>query len=113
MSVGSQTPQNLKDSLFKRLSETRQTLLLDDLLACDRFNLTGCLKAVQTPVLVVCGLEDKLTPVGFSRVLSNQIPGAALQTVEGAGHMLIVEQPQRVAKLISIFLSTIPYAPGM
>ena len=113
MSVGSQTPQNLKESLFKRLSETRQTLLLDDLLACDRFNLTSCLKAVQTPVLVVCGLEDKLTPVGFSKVLSNQIPGAALQTVEGAGHMLIVEQPQRVAKLISIFLSTIPYAPGM
>lgn len=113
MSVGSQTPQNLKESLFKRLSETRQTLLLDDLLACDRFNLTGCLKEVRTPVLVVCGLEDKLTPVGFSKVLSNQIPGAALQTVEGAGHMLIVEQPQRVAKLISIFLSTIPYTPGM
>jgi len=113
MSIGSQTQQNLKESLFKRLSETRQTLLLDDLLACDRFNLSSRLKAVQTPVLVVCGLEDKLTPIGFSKVLSNQIPGAALQTVEGAGHMLIVEQPQRVAKLIRIFLSTIPYTPGM
>lgn len=110
--VGSQTPADLKKSLFKRLAETRQTLLLDDLLACDGFNLTGRLDAIRTPVLVLCGTDDKLTPIRFSEILSWQIPGAALQTVEGAGHMLILEQPQRLAKLISVFLATIPYLLG-
>jgi pimeloyl-ACP methyl ester carboxylesterase len=113
MSLSSQTPADLKGIAFKRLTEIRQTLLLDDLLACDRFNLADRLDAVRTPVLVVCGTEDKLTPIRFSEALSRQIPGAALQTVEGAGHLLILEQPRRLAKLISVFLATIPYLPGM
>jgi pimeloyl-ACP methyl ester carboxylesterase len=112
LSFGSQTPGNLKGIVFKRLSETRQTLLLDDLLACDRFNLIDRLDAIRTPVLVVCGTEDKLTPIHFSEILSRQIPGAALQTVEGAGHMLVLEQPSRLAKLLSVFVATIPYLPG-
>jgi pimeloyl-ACP methyl ester carboxylesterase len=113
MSLGSQTPENLKGVVYKRLIKTRQTLLLDDLLASDRFNVVDRLHAIQTPVLVVCGTEDKLTPLRFSEILSSKIPGAALQTVEGAGHMLALEQPGRLAKLISVFLATIPYIPGM
>jgi pimeloyl-ACP methyl ester carboxylesterase len=112
MSLGSQTPENLKGMVLKRLTETRQTLLLDDLLACDRFNVTDRLSSIQTPVLVVCGTDDKLTPLRFSEILSSRIPGAALQTMEGTGHMLVLEQPGRLAKLISVFLATIPYRPG-
>jgi len=109
---GSQTPENLKRIVSKRLTETRQTLLLDDLLACDHFNVADRLSAIRVPVLVVCGTEDKLTPLRFSQSLSSQIPGAALQTVEGAGHLLLIEQPGRLAKLINVFLATIPYIPG-
>jgi pimeloyl-ACP methyl ester carboxylesterase len=112
MSIGSQTPENLKETVFRRLGKTRQTLLLDDLLACDRFNVTDRLSAIRTPVLVVCGTDDKLTPLRFSESLSSQIPGAALQTMEGAGHMLVFDQPARLAKLVSVFLATIPYRPG-
>ena len=113
LSLGPQTPENLKEVIFKRLTETRPTLLLDDLLACDRFNLSERLNAIRTPVLVVCGTDDKLTPIRSSEILSRNIPGAALQTIEGAGHMLVLEQPGRLAKLISVFLSTILYSPGM
>jgi pimeloyl-ACP methyl ester carboxylesterase len=113
MSFGSQTSVTLNDITFKRLTEIRQPLLLGDLLACDRFNIASRLGTIRSPALVVCGTEDKLTPMRFSEVLSSQIPGAALQTVEGAGHMLILEQPGRLAKLISVFLATIPYSPGI
>lgn len=113
MSFGSQTSEKLKGTIFKRLMETRQILLLGDLLACDRFNLVNRLDAIRTPVLVVCGTADKLTPLRFSEILSRQIPNAALQIVEGAGHMLVLEQPARLAKLISVFLATIQYMPGM
>ena len=112
MSIGPQTSHNLSEINFKRLSETRQSLLLGDLLACDRFNMVDCLGDIRSPALVVCGTGDRLTPIRFSETLSSQIPGAALQTVEGAGHMLILEQPDRLAKLISVFLATIPYYPG-
>jgi pimeloyl-ACP methyl ester carboxylesterase len=113
MSLGSQTPANVKEIIFKSLSGTRQTLLLDDLLACDQFNLTDRLDTIRTPALVVCGSEDKLTPPRFSELLSQRIPASALQIVDGAGHMLILEQPIRLAKLISVFVATIPYVPGM
>jgi pimeloyl-ACP methyl ester carboxylesterase len=112
MSVGSQASSNLNEYNFKRLSETRQPLLLGDLLACDQFNILDHLGAIHSPALVICGTEDKLTPMRFSETLSSQIPGAALQTVEGAGHLLILEQPGRLAKLISVFLASIPYSPG-
>jgi pimeloyl-ACP methyl ester carboxylesterase len=113
LSLGSQTSPALSEINFKRLTEIRQPLLLGDLVACDRFDMTGRLGAIRSPALVVCGTEDKLTPLRFSEFLSSQIPGAALQTVEGAGHMLPFEQPGRLAKLISVFLATIPYSPGM
>jgi pimeloyl-ACP methyl ester carboxylesterase len=108
-----QTPGSLREIVFKCLTETRQTLLLGDWLACDRFDITGRLEAIRASTLVVCGTNDKMTPMHFSKTLASQIPGAALQTVDEAGHMLTLEQPRHLAKLIGIFLATIPYMPGM
>jgi pimeloyl-ACP methyl ester carboxylesterase len=113
MSLGSQTPAFLKETTLKYLSAVRQTLLLGDLLACDRFDVTQRLDTVRTPTLIVCGTEDKLTPVRFSETLASRIPGAALQTVDETGHMLPMEKPHRLAKLLGVFLATIPYIPGM
>jgi pimeloyl-ACP methyl ester carboxylesterase len=105
-------PPQLVEATCKRLASNRQTLLHGDLLACDRFDVTTRLDSIRTPTLVVSGTDDKLTPVRFSEALATRIPGAALQTVDGAGHMLMLEQPQRLAKLLSVFLLTVPYRPG-
>jgi len=113
MSFSSETSVDLRGIVFKRLSETRQTLLLGDWLACDRFDVTNRLADIRAPTLVICGTGDKLTPNHFSETLASQIPGAALQTVDEAGHMLVLEQPRYLAKLMSVFLATIPYMPGM
>ena len=113
LSFHENTPESLRETVFKRLTQIRQTLLYGDWLACDRFDVSGRLEAIKTPTLVVCGKGDKLTPLHFSETLASRIPGAALQTVDEAGHMLILEQPQHMAKLISVFLATIPYIPGM
>jgi pimeloyl-ACP methyl ester carboxylesterase len=113
MSFGSPTSMNLNEINFKRMAETRQPLIMGDLLASDRFNMMDCLGAIRSPALIICGTEDKLTPLRFSQTLSSHIPGAALQTVEGSGHMLVLEQPVRLAKLISVFLASIRYSPGM
>ena len=113
MSLDSQTPVALKEIIFKRLTATRQTLMLNDLLACDRFDVINRLGDVSTPTLVVCGTDDKMTPIRSSETLSGRIPGAALQTVDGVGHLLILEQPRRLAKLVNIFMASIQYMPGM
>jgi pimeloyl-ACP methyl ester carboxylesterase len=108
----SQAETKVKAATFERLSAVRRTLLYGDLLACDAFDLSAGLPALHTPTLVVCGTEDRLTPLRLSEELAGAIPGAALQTVDGSGHLVMLEQPHRLAGLLTVFLSTVPYRPG-
>lgn len=103
----------LKDQTFRHLSSIRPTLFHGDLRACDQFDVTTRLDAIRTPVLVLCGTDDQLTPRRYSESLAGQIHGAALQTIDGAGHLVMLEQPRRVSALLSVFLTAIPYLPGM
>ena len=108
-----QVPKYLKAQAFRHLSSIRPTLFHGDLLACDQFDVTTRLDAIQTPALVLCGTDDQLTPRRYSEILAGQIPGAALQTIDGAGHLVMLEQPRRVAGLLSVFLMSIPYLLGI
>jgi pimeloyl-ACP methyl ester carboxylesterase len=112
LSFGSQATLALKEQVFAHLCGIRTALLQGDLLASDRFDVTARLDTIRAPVLVMCGTDDKLTPPRYSETLARQIPGAALQTIDCAGHMVMLEQPRRVAGLLNIFMKTIPYSPG-
>ena len=110
---GPQSEPRLKELAFKRLSASRPTLLYGDLLACDNFNISNRLAAIRTPTLVICGTADRLSPLRYAEDLASSIPGAALQTVDGAGHMVMLEQPRRVAGLLKVFLTTLSYQVGI
>jgi pimeloyl-ACP methyl ester carboxylesterase len=55
---------------------------------------------LSCPVLVACGEADQLTPPEHSREMAQQVPGARLEIVPGAGHMLTLEQPARINALL-------------
>jgi pimeloyl-ACP methyl ester carboxylesterase len=95
--------------LGRVMAETRPTVFYGDLLACDRFDVSDRLFRVRVPTLILCGAEDRSTPLSYSEALASGIPGAALQTIAGAGHMLMLEQPRRVASLLTLFVKTIPW----
>ena len=65
------------------------------------------LAQVDCPTLVLCGEADLLTPPEHSREIAEGIPGARLEIVPGAGHMLGLEQPERVNALLSAWLQTL------
>ncbi len=58
------------------------------------------LSAVRCPLLVACGEADRLTPPEHSREIAAAVPGARLEIVPGAGHLLTLEQPARVNALL-------------
>ncbi len=61
------------------------------------------LRNISCPVLVACGEADLLTPVEVSQEMLALLPPAARATLEivpGAGHMLTLEQPERVSALL-------------
>ena len=45
------------------------------------------LPAIRVPTLVIHGVEDKIVPLEAARWMTDQIPGARLVEVPGAGHL--------------------------
>ncbi|NMC12956.1 MAG: alpha/beta fold hydrolase [Chloroflexi bacterium] len=91
----------------KRLSETRQSVLFGDLLACNDFDITSRVSSIHTPTIVICGAEDKMTPIRHSNFLHTQIKGSKLCIIEEASHMVMLEKPIEVAKNLSSFLASL------
>jgi len=70
--------------------------VLADWQACDAFDRRAALAAVTCPVLVLHGSDDLLTPPKHQGSLAGTLPQARRVEVEGAGHMLPWERPERV-----------------
>jgi len=65
----------------------------------------------RVPVTVITGERDRVVPLDKSGELAETIPGAGLVRVAGAGHVVILEQPDLVNSVIAALLErTIPGA---
>ena len=98
----------IKELSTQRMMETRPPVLYGDLMACESFDVRGQLSSFSIPTLVVCGLDDKMTPLPHSKFLRDHIAGAHLEVVSDAGHMVMLEQPDIVSGLLADFLDSIP-----
>ncbi len=115
---GPHTEAATLQALTKRLLSTRPSVLQADLLACDAFDFThprACdafdfthpRRRIRLPALILCGTEDRFAPAADAQVLIHHLPQAALQTIDGAGHLIAQEQPRRVAALLDLFTATL------
>jgi poly(3-hydroxyalkanoate) depolymerase len=59
---------------------------------------------IRHETLVVCGDDDPLVPVANAHLLATRIPRATLEVVERAGHLLLWDEPERVAPQIGHFV---------
>ena len=55
---------------------------------------------VATPTLVVWGTDDAIVPVECARLYAAALPNCRLETIDGAGHLVEIEEADRVAALI-------------
>lgn len=99
-----QASKRLVELTANRMAEIRPSVLHGDLVACDSFDLTDQLEKITQPSLILCGEEDKMTPLSLSRQLASTIRNATLQVVPEAGHMVVLEQPKIVASAVIQFL---------
>jgi pimeloyl-ACP methyl ester carboxylesterase len=75
------------------------------LLSCDMRSSLATLG--QIPVTVIVGEKDRLIAARLGLELAAQIPGAQLVWMPGAGHALILEQPERVNRAIIDLLARV------
>lgn len=83
-----------------------------DFTACDRFDLTARLSEIACPVQVLAAEQDLLTPLKYSRLLADRIPDARFAAIPGAGHIVPLERPETVNRLIRGFIAGIGKDPG-
>lgn len=96
-------PPELVEGAKEELAKVNLEVLHQDFQACDQFNLMEEISAIEVPALIICGQEDKLTPVKYAQYLKDHISEAEIAIIEKAGHMVMLEQPGQVNRTIEHF----------
>jgi pimeloyl-ACP methyl ester carboxylesterase len=81
------------------LSEYSQQMM-----AGARFNASRDVGNITSPTLVIHGAEDRYVPVANAVALAEAIPNSRLRVLDGAGHLVFIEQAEEVNKEIVAFL---------
>ena len=68
-------------------------------------DLTGDASAIRVPTLVVVGDQDGSTSPDLVKATADLIPGARFEIIKSCGHIPCVEQPERLAGLLSDFIN--------
>ena len=68
-------------------------------------DLTETARTIAKPTICVVGTADGSTPPALVKELAGLIPGAGYHEIEGVGHIPCVEAPDRLAAILSPFLT--------
>ena len=63
--------------------------------------LPDLLREVNVPTLLIWGSRDVIVPVSAAQRYKRSLAKARLEVIDGAGHLVELEEPERVASLIS------------
>lgn len=66
----------------------------------ERADSTPDLAGIDVPTLVITSEQDRLIPPGVSSPMGEQIPGARLEVLAGAGHLSNLEASERFTELL-------------
>ena len=77
------------------------------------FDPFGRQRRITQPTLILQGTADQVVnPVNAER-LADLIPGARLDYVEGAGHLVCWDEPRRFARVVAGFLTDRALSPSV
>ena len=67
--------------------------------------LPHLLASVRAPALVVWGDKDRVVPLSTANRFLQSLPNAKLEVVKDCGHCVDLEQPKRLADLVTPFIA--------
>ncbi|MEU9232986.1 alpha/beta fold hydrolase [Streptomyces subrutilus] len=65
------------------------------------------------PVTVVAGDKDMITPAGHSLAVKEALPSAELVVLESTGHLMMLERPETVTRLLTELLARTGTVPAL
>ncbi len=104
---------NTSDINIKRfLSDILHTSLRSYLTICEQLvnlNAEKLLDKITVPTLVISGTDDTIFPPEIAKYLNKRIKKSELELIEGANHILVLNNPQDLSKSINGFLQRIDF----
>jgi pimeloyl-ACP methyl ester carboxylesterase len=107
-SVAKANRERLSGLIKENLSRVNPQILHGDFTACNKLDITEAVAGIRIPTLVICGTEDKMMPPAFSEYLGKHIPGAKLALITGAGHCVMLENPEAFNTALTDFVNSLP-----
>jgi pimeloyl-ACP methyl ester carboxylesterase len=105
---GPNAPEQMVQLGRAQMAEANPRVVANDYAACNAFDVMDRVGQIAAPTLALGGTADQMTPPKYMAFLAEKIPGARRVMIEGAGHMVMLEQPELVAHPVEEFLSTLP-----
>jgi len=99
------TDQSLVDAYSKESSKNSAEVTYSDFIICDNFDTLDKTTTIGIPCLIVCGIDDALTPVKYSEYFHKKLKNSELVLIENAGHMAMLEKPVEVNNSIEDFIT--------
>jgi len=105
-------PERLKDKalgdiVYRMAEETgRDAFIRQQRAILSRPDYRAGLAAIAAPTLVLCGRQDRLTPLHLHEEMAAAIPDADLAVVETCGHLSTLERPDAVNQAMRRWLTT-------
>ena len=78
-----------------------------DFRACDNYkNGFEAAKKIKIPTLSILATDDKMCPVKEGKKLADLIEGSQVDIIDNCGHMMLLEEADRVLKVLKKFITT-------
>jgi pimeloyl-ACP methyl ester carboxylesterase len=106
-SVAPGTDSAIMGSIANEMLKANPEVSLCDFMACDKFDRTQSLERIRCPTRIICGSEDQLTPVKYSKYLHERIRNSSLVLIPGAGHSVMLEKHREFNDAIAAFLGSL------
>ncbi len=84
----------------------QQANVVEKYLATNWTGICSQLPNISKHTLIITGTEDVSIPAANSLILAQNIPGAWLVQIKGAGHLLMHQYPEQFSSILRTFLST-------
>ena len=93
-------------SMLAKTRTIKNTLGVD-FRACDNYkNGFEAAKKIKIPTLSILATDDKMCPVKEGKKLADLIEGSQVDIINNCGHMMLLEEADRVLKVLKKFITT-------
>jgi pimeloyl-ACP methyl ester carboxylesterase len=94
------SPETVLVRGVERMQMVDPNVIIGDYIACNGFDVRERLPDIQTPTLIVHGVDDRMVPLAEAQAMHEALPNSTLLEVADGGHMVHLEQDELVTSSV-------------